>query len=157
MKRIWLSVGLWIGLAGCGADTPELTLQTPDRMQFDAEVYPVLLRDCGFDACHASAGRFFQVFGPGRARLVPMTSAIDPATPLEYGHAYDRARSMIDASDPERSLLLRKPLATMAGGTGHEGVDELGRNVYQSKVEPGYLVLQRWVLGQPAATPPPQP
>ena len=78
MKRIWLSVGLWIGLAGCGADTPELTLQTPDRMQFDAEVYPVLLRDCGFDACHASAGRFFQVFGPGRARLVPMTSAIDP-------------------------------------------------------------------------------
>ena len=57
---------------------------------------------------------------------------------------------MIDPAAPERSLLLRKPLATVAGGTGHEGVDELGRNVYQSKVEPGYLVLQRWVLGQAA-------
>jgi hypothetical protein len=147
---------LLLALSGCGADTPELAIQTPDRMQFEAEVYPVLLRDCGFNACHGSGDRFFQVFGPGRARLVAGTPSVDPMTPLEVAHTYERARSMIDPADPARSLLLRKPLSTMAGGAGHEGVDELGRNVYQSKIEPGYLVLQRWVLGL-AAAPAPQP
>jgi hypothetical protein len=157
MRLNWLRLGLGlVALSGCGADTPELMLPTPDRMQFEAEVYPILLRDCGFNACHGSGDRFFQVFGPGRARLVAATASVEPMTPLEVAHTYERARSMIDATDPERSLLLRKPLATMAGGTGHEGVDELGRNVYQSKIEPGYLVLQRWVLGQ-ASAPAPQP
>jgi hypothetical protein len=134
----------------CGEDTPELTLQTPDRMRFDTEVYPVLLRDCAFSACHASGDRFFQVFGPGRVRLEQGINPLEPATPLELSHAYDRARSMIDATAPEESLLLRKPLASAAGGTGHEGVDDHGRNVYQSKMEPGWIVIHQWALGLPS-------
>jgi hypothetical protein len=159
MRATGLFLCALIALTACGEDTSEFALQTPDRLQFELEVYPVLLRDCGFNACHASSDRFFQVFGSGRARLLPATPTLDLPTPEEIGHAYERARSMIDAADPEQSLLLRKPLATAAGGTGHEGVDALGRNVYQSKLEPGYLVLSRWVLGQPAVpgAPPPQP
>ena len=149
MKRFGIAIALGAWLGACGADAPELALQTPDRMRFEIEVYPRLLRDCGFPECHASHERFFQVFGPGRGRLDPLTEPLDPPTPLELDHAYERTRSMIDAADPERSLLLRKPLATAAGGSGHEGVDQLGRNVYPSKAEPAYLILQSWVIGPP--------
>jgi hypothetical protein len=147
---------LALGLTGCGEDPGPLQITTPDRALFEAQVYPVLLRDCGFHACHGSTERFFQVFGPGRGRLFPITMPLDSATPEEVAYTYERARSMIDAKSPDRSLLLRKPLAVEAGGTGHEGTDELGRNVYQTQMDPNYLVLASWVLAPaaPAALPP---
>jgi hypothetical protein len=145
-----VSVALLGSLAACADETTELVVSTPDRAIFDAEVYPVLLRDCAFHACHGSTDRFLQVFGPGRGRIAPELKPLDPAAPIEIQHSYDRARSMIDAQHPEHSLLLKKPLATEAGGSGHEGADELGRNVYQAKIEPGYAAIQRWVLGLPA-------
>ena len=37
---------------------------------------------------------------------------------------------MIDAKHPQQSLLLRKPLATKAGGSGHKGTDAYGRRVW---------------------------
>jgi len=142
------TLALFLTLAGCGAEPPPLTLAAPDPMRFAQEVYPVLLRDCGFNDCHGSAERFFQVFGPGRARLPTIMDALEPAGADELAYSYERARSMIDATAPERSLLLRKPLATAAGGSGHEGTDRLGRNVYQSKLDPGYVALAAWVLVQ---------
>ncbi|HKP61504.1 MAG TPA: hypothetical protein VJV78_32465 [Polyangiales bacterium] len=145
----WAFSALLFGLQGCGEQT-ELQVSTPDGMQFAAEVYPILLRDCAFHACHGSTERFLQVFGPGRGRMLATTPPLDPATPGELLHSYNRARSMLDAVNPERSLLLRKPLATAAGGTGHEGVDALGRNVYQSTEEVGYRALAQWVRGTPA-------
>lgn len=143
-----------LGATGCANETTELAISTPDRAQFDAEVYPVLLRDCAFHACHGSTDRFLQVFGPGRGRITPDLKPVDPAAPIELMHSYNRARSMIDAHHPEQSLILRKPLAVASGGTGHEGSDELGRNVYQTKLEPGYAAIQRWVLGTAAGAPP---
>jgi hypothetical protein len=122
-------------------------------MLFEQEVYPVLLRDCAFSACHGSSLRFFQVLGPGRGRLLATTRPLDPTTPEEIMYSYERASSMIDAVAPQSSLLLRKPIEVAAGGIGHEGVDSLGRNVYQSAAEPGYMALTRWVLGSQAAQP----
>lgn len=139
-------------LIACGSEPPPLTVSTPDRVRFDQEVYPVLLRDCGFNDCHGSSERFFQVLGPGRARLPFVMDPLEPARPEELAYSYERARGMIDASAPERSLLLRKPLSTSAGGAGHQGTDQLGRNVYQTKTEPGYAAIAAWVLAQP--TPP---
>lgn len=150
----WMLAIAVLGAASCANETTELAISTPDRAQFDAEVYPVLLRDCAFHACHGSTERFLQVFGPGRGRITADLKPVDPAAPIELMHSYDRARSMIDARHPERSLILRKPLAVNSGGTGHEGADELGRNVYQTKLEPGYAAIERWVLGT-ATTPPP--
>jgi hypothetical protein len=135
----------------CANETTELVVSTPDRQQFEQEVYPVLLRDCGFNACHGSTERFLQVFGPGRGRMSPDIKPLDMIVPAEVNHSYDRARSMIDGNHPEKSLILRKPLAAKAGGSGHEGADELGRNVYQSKIEPGYAAIARWVLGAQSA------
>lgn len=144
-QAVVLCVCAWI--AACG-DANELSLSTPDRAEFTTMVYPILMRDCAFHACHGSTERFLQVFGPGRGRMLATTRPLDPATDAEIMHSYDRARSMIDAYSPEKSWLLMKPLEASAGGTGHEGADGLGRNVYQNAAEPNYLVLHNWVLGR---------
>jgi hypothetical protein len=146
---------LLLAAPACAEETPPLALAMPDPVLFQTEVYPVLLRDCGFNACHGSTERFFQVVGPGRLRLSPMTDVGAETTPEEIQYSYERARSMIDPYAPESSLLLRKPLAVDAGGAGHEGVDEYGRDVYQSKMELGYMTLARWVLGAPPLVPQP--
>ena len=142
-------------LIGCAGEQPELAVASPDMAIFQTQVYPILMRDCAFSACHGSSKRFFQVLGPGRGRLLPTTKPLDPMTPEEISYSYNRTRSMIDANDPQKSLLLRKPLATSAGGVGHEGVDALDRNVYGSKADPSYVILASWVLAQPAITPQP--
>jgi hypothetical protein len=148
-----LALALSCSLAGsaCSSDARPLALRIPDRMAFEQQVYPLMLRDCAFSACHGSTKRFFQVLGPGRLRLLPTTRPLDEVTPDEITYSYERASSMIDPVTPDSSLLLRKPLEVSAGGTGHEGVDALGRDVYQSKTEPGYMTLAKWVLG-PSAT-----
>jgi hypothetical protein len=135
-----------LAFLACG-DANELSLSTPDRAEFTSSVYPVLLRDCAFHACHGSSERFLQVFGPGRGRMLATTRPLDPATDAEIAHSYERARSMIDAYSPEDSWLLHKPLELAAGGSGHEGADDLGRNVYQTTSEPNYVALRHWVLG----------
>jgi hypothetical protein len=134
----------WNSCAGTDEGAP---LATPDRAVFDAEVWPVLVRDCGFSACHGSEPRFFLVYGPGHERLDPTMRVSAEVTPAELQISYDRARSMIDVDDPRNSLLLRKPLEVAAGGSGHEGADEFGRDVYRNVDDPSFQVLVRWVLG----------
>jgi hypothetical protein len=121
-------------------------IPTPDGQLFVREVYPLLLRDCAFVGCHGAPDRFFQVFGPGRARLDERATKPDaPASLQEVVHGYDRARSMLATADQlDHCLLLQKPLEAAAGGQGHEGVDLLGRNVFASKSAAGYQLLQRW-------------
>jgi hypothetical protein len=144
--RLRMVVLLAGSLLACGGDAPELIVTQPDFAMFESQVYPVLLRDCSFIACHGSSERFFQVYGPGRARLDPMADPLAELTMDELVLTYQRASSMIDAAEPAQSLLLRKPLALSAGGSGHEGVDAWMRNVYASKQEPGYQALEAWVL-----------
>jgi hypothetical protein len=146
---------LAFGLAcsvGCGDPSGQFAITEPDFATFEAQVMPVLARDCSFHACHGARQRFFQVLGPGRPRLSPLTPDADPLTPEELRFNYERARSMIDRDDPARSPLFLKPLEPVAGGAGHEGTDLFGRNVYQDKLDPAYLVLQNWVMNAPPAT-----
>jgi hypothetical protein len=138
-----------------------------DTSQFEHEVWPVLMRDCGFHACHGSPDRFFRVFGIGRARLFPedeqlpnsgQIKAMSNHVALERDYTLQFALAMIDPVDPSQSLLLRKPLAIEAGGSGHFGMDKFGRNVYRTTDSAGYLTLARWVLSvadqaPPASTP----
>ena len=138
-----------IACACADIDEGGAALATPDRAVFDAQVWPILGRDCGFSACHGSEPRFFLVFGPGHERLEPAMRVADMVTPAELQLSYDRARSMIDVDDPTSSLLLKKPLEVAAGGSGHEGTDAFGRDVYRSVDDPNFQVLVRWVLGVP--------
>jgi len=50
----------------------------------------------------------------------------------------------LTADRVEDCLLLNKPLEPVAGGQGHEGADPLGRNLFASKADSGYLLLLRW-------------
>src|SRR5690242_12284627 len=130
----------WLGLslltAACAEQPQKASFAKRSFPQFQDEVYPVLLRDCGFPACHGAAGRFFRVWGPGRVRLPGATStpeAFDLPTIAELSATQALALSMIDARSPARSPLLRKPLAVEAGGAGHFGVDRYGRDIYRTK------------------------
>lgn len=140
--------------AGCGSGPYDVPPPTPDYALFVNQVYPVLLSDCGFAACHGDHTRFFHVFGPGRVRLDPAMDPFDPATTAEMQQSYARARSMVRADTPLESLLLRKPLETVAGGAGHRGTDELGRNVYLTAEAPHLQVLRNWAT-QPSTAPVP--
>jgi hypothetical protein len=124
----------------CADPTTELHLPSPDPAVFEEKVYPVLLRDCGFPACHGDNRRFFRVFGPGRTRYRAETKPFVAATGEELQDAYDRARSMLTNDEGvEHALLLRKPLAAE-----HAGVDEWGQNVYRSETDPGYAIIAKW-------------
>ncbi len=155
-----LSVGLAASALAVGcADAPKTA--DPARreyQQFQREVYPVLLRDCGFPDCHGSEQRFFRVYGPGRTRLAKsdgtVPGAFDVPTSDEVSSSYAMALSMVDDADPGLSELLRKPLAVEAGGAGHQGVDKYGRDVYRTADDNGYVALARWVF---SATPMKQP
>lgn len=137
-------------VAACEAAPGSTRVPAPDVTSFELDVYPVLLRDCGFPECHGATHRFFRVFGPGRARLRTETLTFAPATSEELEQSYDRTRSMLaHQTSVIDSWLLRKPLAVSAGGAEHGGEDRWGRNIYESVDAPGYLALLRWALGSP--------
>jgi hypothetical protein len=132
-------------LSGCVES--ERFAQPPEvnRERFEAEVYPILLRDCSFPACHGNTDRFFRVHGPGRTRLDPETLPYDAPTTAEIDATFDRTRSMLAAvPDPRESLLLRKPLEASAAGGAHMGLDALGRNVYASREDPSWQTIAAW-------------
>jgi hypothetical protein len=146
MKRgLWLSA---FALCAACADTnaAQNSVPIPDGKQFVDEVYPVLLRDCAFSSCHGSRDRFLQVLGPGRPRLDPDTTEVaDPMLYEEVLFSYERARSMLaTGATATQSLLLLKPLEFSAGGQGHRGADDYGRNVFRSKREPGIQTFLQW-------------
>jgi hypothetical protein len=143
-------------VAACAESPPEAIPARREFQTFQREVYPVLLRDCGFPACHGAPERFFRVWGPGRVRLpgeMTTPEAFDLPSANELSASRALALSMIDESDPLRSPLLRKPLAVQAGGAGHLGVDKYGRDVYRTAQDEGYLVIGKWVLSAPPPAP----
>ena len=59
---------------------------------------------------------------------------------------YEMVTQLVNASDPESSRLLTKPLATSAGGARHTG-----GNHWDSTEDPEYQVILDWVSALPAA------
>ncbi|MGE0792121.1 MAG: hypothetical protein AB7S26_40990 [Sandaracinaceae bacterium] len=143
-----LAVSIVALASGCIAPTPAAPPPV-SRNQFDAQVYPVLLRDCGFPECHGALtrdeARFFRIYGPGRSRLDPEADPLDPYTEEEQDRTFERARSMLtDADRAEDTLLVRKPLSVSEGGAPHMGRTAMGADVYADTEAEGYQVLLRW-------------
>ncbi|MEM7155433.1 MAG: hypothetical protein AAF799_21465 [Myxococcota bacterium] len=144
VTRWALGLTLVAAVGGCD-DVEDASVPAPDYDAFERDVYPILLRDCGFPACHGNEGRPFRVYGPGRLRLSEESEADDPPTNDEVWLSYQRTRSMLVTSEPiEASLLLRKVLPE----GGHRGVDALGRSVYPDALDESYLILARWAAGE---------
>lgn len=141
----WFAVASAL-VAGCAAEDTPAEPRRPDRAAFEADIYPILLRDCGFVACHGDGGRAFRVVGPGRTRLDPLDALDAPPTTAELDATYERTVSMLaTAETPGDTLLLRKPLDAAAGGAAHQGVDRFGRNVYASREDASWQALEAWV------------
>lgn len=136
---------------GCAEGNRPFEAATPDEQLFEQQVWPVLVRDCGFPACHGDPVRFFYVVGPGHVRLDPEMDLDEPVTEAELRVSYDRARSMVDVEQPDKSLLLKKPLEVDAGGSLHEGTDSFGRDVYPSDDDEAYRLLRQWARSLEAA------
>ena len=146
----WLWAGLALAAVSCEMPPPDAQPPRRDFSEFHNTIYPVLLRDCSFAACHGDAGRFFRVWGPGRTRLPGKTStpeAFDLPTGDELSATYSLSLAFIDANDAAQSDLLRKPLAIEAGGAAHGGIDAYGRNVYRTVQDSGFAALAAWVYG----------
>ena len=142
----WFSIVLSLAGLACVDTSGRATLTDRNISEFTVVALPVLLRDCGFQACHGSQERIFRIYGQGRARLDPATEPLDELTGLEQQLSLQYAEGMVDPVDPKQSLLLLKPLAVEAGGMGHEGVDKYGRDVYRAPDDDGFLTLQRWII-----------
>lgn len=134
-----VTLGLSLALPGCDAEAP--VVPAPSRAAFAREVYPILLRDCGFAGCHGDPARAFHVFGPGRLRLDPDADLLGPPTADELTASYERARAMLlRPAGEDEALLVRKP----GPGGGHRGIDANERNVYAEREDPALAVLAAW-------------
>jgi len=155
VRRLTRLFAIVLSLAGVASlvacDDPQAGYQVAER-DFDGfeEVYPVLIRDCGFPTCHGSPDRMFRIYGPGRSRLTDDLRAFELTTGDELSLSLSITLSMIDGKNPERSLLLIKPLALEAGGSAHGGLDDFGRNVYRTTEDEGYRIIHDWVMSMPA-------
>jgi hypothetical protein len=154
---VGIAASFALGLLGCSDPVEPPLAARRQFQQFQGEVYPVLLRDCGFPACHGAPERFFRVWGPGRIRLAKddgtLPEPFDVPTGDELAASYSLALSMIEERDIAQSPLVRKPLAVEAGGAGHLGVDNYGRDIYRTVQDSGYLAIKRWVLSPPPPAP----
>ncbi|MCA9604508.1 MAG: hypothetical protein KC619_02865 [Myxococcales bacterium] len=131
-------------VTGCAFEAPPASPPSPRYDTFESDVYPILMRDCGFPDCHGHEGRFFRVYGPGRHRLEGV-DIDDPATEAEVRASYERARSMLaSAIRAEDAVLLRKPLEIDRGGAPHLGIDEHGQDVFPSTEDERYQTILSW-------------
>lgn len=137
------ALSLSVGLFAC--DAPPTELPGPSYSEFRDQVYPLLMRDCGFVQCHGDDDRFFALYGPGRARLDAATDIFDPVTKDELSFAYQSARGMLtNDGDVSTSPLLSKPLE----GRAHGGLDDFGRNIWHED-DPAWQTVSRWAAGVP--------
>lgn len=121
-----------------------------DEPFFRCRVHPVLIKTCAQLACHGNGTRYFRLFGRNRMRLggteAQRNSLILPA---ERCHNFEAASAFVDASEPDDSLLLRKPLEQSAGGYYHGGASQFGAgDVFSARTDPDFKVLAEWVAGQ---------
>ena len=143
-------LGLLLAAAACqkDLDAPLDPIEL-DRPFFDCRVQPVLTKSCAALACHGDLGRYFKLFARNRLRIAgDETQRNVFMRPEERQHNYNAARAFVDRAEPERSLLLTKPLEQAAGGSFHVGATLYrAGNVFAGTDDPDYQVLAQWIAG----------
>lgn len=81
-----------------------------------------------------------------KGRFSLETPAADNGWTIEQSRRnFDVVTRLVNTADPEGSRLLRKPLATEAGGLAHTG-----GTYWRSREDPDYAAVLKWIRGLPA-------
>lgn len=139
-------------VGGCAVDNPPTQVGALDREYFRCNVQPVLAARCAFPACHGTRVRPFAIFAPGRERLrVTWDRPTEPVTQDELDANFRLVTGFTTLDATGEPWLLSKPLATAAGGYYHRGADLYGaEDVFMTKDDAGYQLLEKWIAGEPA-------
>lgn len=169
----WARAGALAAVIGVGAfaalglASPPNTLPGPavhdelERRSFDVyrrNVEPIFARPRGYpDSGESAACVMCHTWQTSlRFHLQPMTDTPDgwAWTPAQSTLNYEAVTQLVNASDPASSKLLRKPLATEAGGEGHTG-----GTYWASTSDAEYEAVLEWIEMLPEAefTPAPGP
>lgn len=138
--------------AACRTDledpAPATTLDEP---YFRCHVQPVLTKSCAMNGCHGDGRRYFRVFARNRLRL-GITAEAQRNAPLsaeERRANFTSAAALVDEAEPDRSMLLRKPLDPALGGYFHRGAEIFGGgNVWVDSSDPDLVVVRDWAHGK---------
>jgi hypothetical protein len=160
MKRHALALGALAVAAGCmtGLDDPSPPAAL-DRAFFDCRVQPVLTKSCSALLCHGDPERYYRVYARNRLRLGGTEATRNRKLDApERAFNFASALGFVNADEHASSLLLMKPLEESGGGYYHGGATEFGQgNVFASRNEPDFMVIERWINGEkedPACTEP---
>ncbi len=131
----------------CAAPPPQTQLPALDRAYFENVVEPELLASCAYNSCHGAPARPMRVYSLAGLRIDPALTSNQPLTADEHEANFVRASASAAPISAPLPDLLRKPLQLESGGAGHGGVDHFGQNIYATKADPRWKVLEAWVNG----------
>ena len=96
---------------------------------------------CANPSCHGRPDRPFAVYAPRRWRLDPRRTFVDePLTPEEEARNFEVAVALAtEAPSPETSVLLTKPLESVAG-TYHGG-----GAIFEGTTDRDYWAVRQWL------------
>jgi hypothetical protein len=143
---------LLVALVGCAVDNPAAPPGALDREYFRCNVQPVLAARCAFPACHGTRVRPLAIYAPGRERYqVTWDRPTEPITSDELDANFRLVSGFTKAEATGEPWLLSKPLSTTTGGYFHRATDLFGtEDVFMTKEDPGYLMLEAWIAGDTA-------
>lgn len=109
---------------------------------FATRAQPVLAARCANPSCHGSAERPLSLFATHRYRRSAERVYMDePLTEEELRHNFLQAAAFsLDCAEASQCLLLTKPLAVDAGGSGHANIE-----VFLDTSDYDYQRLRSWI------------
>ena len=131
-------------MLGCAPASTGAALPDADRADFADVVQPRLALHCAYSGCHGDPGRPYAVYARSAWRADPDDVLDDPPlTEAELDANFDQTRALLfGIAEPLDSLLLSRPLARAAGGSGHGGGIQ-----FTDTTDPDYRALETWVQG----------
>jgi hypothetical protein len=130
-------------LSGCvAADEVEPLPLGGGLALFAEQAQPVFAARCANPSCHGSAERPLSLFAPHRYRQDPDRVYVDePLTEDELRHNFLQTAAFTSScTDASQCLLLTKPLAVEAGGSGHANIE-----IFMDTSDYDYQRLSSWV------------